>query len=386
MKKFILLSIILLLTSFSLVAQEFSYDLMYPQIRHARIDALAGTQITDTSWYYGFLSNPANIGLMDGKKSLISGITLGLGGPIKHLGIIIDAIVNKDEDSLIALSQVMSENKGLDMDLVISGPLQFGSVKNNFGWGFFNQTYLIANIPSINYLEAYAGNESLLRLGIALPIPLLIGKISIGGAVDLVNRVEGKLASSLVSLLGDTDFNLIIPLYTSFGFAADLGLNVKLLNFISLGLVWDDAVIGYFTSKSPNLMEGDFDPTDSYNDLRFGRKVNFGASVSVPLINALTLGIITSLDFMLDVNDMIGMIKNAPEDPNPILNVSLGAEAVFQKTISLRLGLHEMYPSMGIGAKFGSFNLDFAIFGRELGLEPGARPQLNLSLSLEFLK
>ena len=45
-----------------------------------------------------------------------------------------------------------------------------------------------------------------------------------------------------------------------------------------------------------------------------------------------------------------------------------------------------MYPSAGVGARLGAFNIDAAIFGRELGLEPGTRPQLNLAISLEFFK
>jgi hypothetical protein len=177
-----------------------------------------------------------------------------------------------------------------------------------------------------------------------------------------------------------------LPLYTSFGFGLDVGATLSLLNFITVGLVWDDAVSGYFTSKSPNLASGELEPDASYKAFNFDWKFDLGASVSVPGVNIFTLGIISSLDVMLDLHDVIGMMVNDPKKRNPILDVSLGTEAVFFKTISLRLGIHEMYPSAGIGARFGAFNLDAAIFGRELGLEPGTRPQLNLALSLEFFK
>ncbi len=387
MKKYRILAILLVITSFALIAQEFTYELAMPEIRHARIDALGGKHISDTSWYYSFLTNPGNIGLM-GKKSLYPGLTFGLGGPIKYTQDIIAIAKDiENDDSISSLAKILSENKGLDLDVVLSGPIQFGSVKNNFGWGFFNQTYVIANAPSISYLEGLVGNESLLRFGYALPIPLGIGKLSVGGAVDLVNRVEGKLLSSVTNLMsGDNPEEMIIPLYSSFGFGLDVGATLSLLDFITVGLVWDDAVSGYFTSKSPNLASGELEPDASYQAFNFDWKFNLGASVSVPGVNIFTLGVISSLDVMLDLHDVIGMMVNDPKKRNPILDVSLGTEAVLFKTISLRLGLHEMYPSAGIGARFGAFNLDAAIFGRELGLEPGTRPQLNLAISLEFFK
>lgn len=386
MKKYKILTILLVIMSFALIAQEFSYELAMPEIRHARIDALGGKHISDTSWYYSFLTNPGNIGLM-GKKSLYPGLTFGLGGPIKYTqDIIAIAKDMENDDSISSLAKILSENKGLDLDVVLSGPIQFGSVKNNFGWGFFNQTYVIANAPSISYLEGLVGNESLLRFGYALPIPLGIGKLSVGGAVDLVNRVEGKLLSSVTNLMSGNPEEMIIPLYSSFGFGLDVGATLSLLNFITVGLVWDDAVSGYFTSRSSDIGSGEFEPDASYQTFSFDWKFNLGASVSVPGVNIFTLGVISSLDVMLDLHDVIGMMANDPKKRNPILDVSLGTEAVFFKTISLRLGIHEMYPSAGIGARFGAFNLDAAIFGRELGLEPGTRSQLNLAFSLEFFK
>ena len=386
MKKYNILAILLVIMSFALIAQEFTYELAMPEIRHARIDALGGKHISDTSWYYSFLTNPGNIGLM-GKKSLYPGLTFGLGGPIKYTQDIIAIAKDiENDDSISSLAKILSENKGLDLDIMISGPIQFGSVKNNFGWGFFNQTYLIANAPSISYLEGLVGNESLLRFGYALPIPLGIGKLSVGTAVDLVNRVEGKILTSVTNLMSGNSEEMPLPLYTSFGFGLDVGATLSLLNFITVGLVWDDAVYGYFTSKSPNLASGELEPDASYKAFNFGWKFDLGASVSVPGVNIFTLGVISSLDVMLDLHDVIGMMVNDPKKRNPILDMTLGAEAVLFKTISLRLGLHEMYPSAGIGARFGAFNLDAAIFGRELGLEPGTRPQLNLAISLEFFK
>ena len=388
MKKYNILAILLVITSFALIAQEFTYELAMPEIRHARIDALGGKHISDTSWYYSFLTNPGNIGLM-GKKSLYPGLTVGIGGPIQYAEEMLSAIENLDDessDSINTLAEILSKNKGLDLNLVLSGPIQFGSVKNNFGWGFFNQTYVVANIPSINYLGAIAGNESLLRFGFALPIPLGIGKLSIGAALDLVNRVEGKHETSIINAMSDDPFDDPTPLFTSFGFGLDAGATLSLLNFITVGLVWDDAVSAYFTSRSSDISSGEFEPDASYQTFNFGWKFDLGASVSVPGVNIFTLGVISSLDVMLDLHDVIGMMANDPKKRNPILDVSLGTEAVLFKTISLRFGLHEMYPSAGVGARLGAFNLDAAIFGRELGLEPGSRPQLNLAFSLEFFK
>lgn len=383
--KYLVIVSLLLCLGFALVAEDFTYTLDMPIIRHARISSLGGAHIADISWYYSFLTNPANIGLM-GKKTLYPGLTIGFGGPIQYAAEILDTINDGDEDSLLSLGKLLSENKGLDLDFLFSGPIQFGSVKNNVGWGFFNQTFLAANIPSINHLESYVRNESLLRFGFAHPISLGIGLLSIGTAIDVVNRVEGKLTSSVVELVNDNADDIAVPLYTSFAFGLDAGASLKISNFLVIGLVWDDLLKGYFTSKAPDFLSGDLEPNASFQTINFGWVFNLGANATIPYIDITTLGAITSINFMLDFHDVIGMIINDPKKRNPILDINFGAEAVFIKTIGLRLGLHEMYPALGLGAKFGSFNIDLAVFGRELGIEPGFRPQLNFALSLEFFK
>ena len=126
MKKYRILAILLVITSFALIAQEFTYELAMPEIRHARIDALGGKHISDTSWYYSFLTNPGNIGLM-GKKSLYPGLTGGIGGPIQYAEEMLSAIENMGDgssDSINTLAEILSKNKGLDLNLCF-GPIQF---------------------------------------------------------------------------------------------------------------------------------------------------------------------------------------------------------------------------------------------------------------------
>ncbi|MDR0997540.1 MAG: hypothetical protein LBL70_00605, partial [Treponema sp.] len=56
---------------------------------------------------------------------------------------------------------------------------------------------------------------------------------------------------------------------------------------------------------------------------------------------------------------------------NPSLNLGLGLEFGFFNFVKIRMGLNEMLPTFGIGLEPGPFQFNFAMYGKELGKEPG---------------
>ena len=56
---------------------------------------------------------------------------------------------------------------------------------------------------------------------------------------------------------------------------------------------------------------------------------------------------------------------------NFLLNLSAGIQVSFFDMVMLRFGMNEMLPAVGIGFDLGPFEIDFAYYGREFGVEPG---------------
>jgi hypothetical protein len=85
---------------------------------------------------------------------------------------------------------------------------------------------------------------------------------------------------------------------------------------------------------------------------------------------------------MADYRDFLDLFK--PIYRNPILNATLGTEVIFLDVISLRAGINETYLATGLGLDLTLFQIDLALYGKELGIDPGKRPLLNMDLSLSF--
>ena len=70
--------------------------------------------------------------------------------------------------------------------------------------------------------------------------------------------------------------------------------------------------------------------------------------------------------------------------PHPLLNLSVGMEAIIFKTIALRFGMTGPYLSAGLGLDIGAFHMSLALYGKEKGIDPGSSPQAHGAFSLAF--
>ena len=78
------------------------------------------------------------------------------------------------------------------------------------------------------------------------------------------------------------------------------------------------------------------------------------------------------------------LFRSDPIYRNPILNVAIGTEIILLDVVSLRIGIHETYLATGIGLDASICTIDLAMYGSELGIEPGEQPVFNIALSLAF--
>jgi hypothetical protein len=80
-----------------------------------------------------------------------------------------------------------------------------------------------------------------------------------------------------------------------------------------------------------------------------------------------------------DILDFTSLISR-----NPILNIGAGLELTVLNVLSFRVGITDALPSFGLGLDLTFMTLDFAIRGKELGLDPGIQPVYGLDLGLLF--
>jgi hypothetical protein len=91
---------------------------------------------------------------------------------------------------------------------------------------------------------------------------------------------------------------------------------------------------------------------------------------------------ITRLVVMADYHDIFDLFSLIPR--NPILNIGMGVEVTVLNALAFRAGIKDALPALGFGLDLTFMSLDFSIFGRELGLDPGIQPVYAMSLGLLF--
>ena len=354
-----------------------------------RSPAMGGTHVADTSDYFTLLRNPAGLAF-SGRHNLVGQTVINVGGPIEEaLNMVSDM-----DDIMGSATDLIAENK-LNLGLHIGGPIAFGGTyKNGFGWGFFDQIIVNAVAPS-TVIKADMEIDLDLVFGYGHAFDLgKYGKLAVGVSTDIYGQTPYmKVQQNLLSLLSATgDMSDLLSknmaLNATAGFNVNAGLQYEVLDWLSAGLVWNNFV-SYAKTSTPKL---DMDNLDigallvmdkSITEVGKG-SLDLGVGFDIP--TSWSFGIISDWTAYTDMKDLIGMFKNDPLKRNPILNLGIGTEMTLLKCISARLGISDSYLNAGIGLRLLSFHIDASIYGKELGVEPGATPQMNVALSFGFRK
>lgn len=347
-----------------------------------RADGMGGSYFTDSESFYTLFSNPAGLAFAGEKTLWPPIISMGLGGPleeIKDLGMNLIKGDEDNQDGMVDDLLGMLGDAGLNLNVRIGGPLTFGAIRNNFGWGFVNAISVDARVPSITKSDIKALFDLGLVFGYAVPIDLgFLGKLSIGFSARGIAQAQASYTEGVTALM---DFDVAkLPLSTTFGVGFDMGVQYRLLNLVDVAVVWRDVYTATWT-QTHNVESFNFGGSTEYEKLE--SKLGVGVGFDIP-IERITANIISHLGVHLNYNDLWPLF-NAKKEPvyrNPALELSVGAELVLFDVIALRVGINEMYPAAGLGIYIGGFRIDFSIYGRELGLEPGYTPQLNMGLSM----
>ena len=279
---------------------------------------------------------------------------------------------------------LVTENNGLYFSGDITGPLAFGKVDHNFGFGIFNRTITIADIPSISYARLLVGEEFLMLGGYGLTVyktkdyELSLG-LQLKGFFQVFVAESGS-AVSVINTLTDADLDGL-PSVLSTGFGLDAGFLFKYRENFTGGIVCRDLFTPVFTNYYDSI--SDFLDGSSSSDTDYDRlspDLSVGIVYEIPVPDRWTT--ITGWKVMADYRDILSFFD--PLYRNPVLNFAVGTELELIDVVSVRLGLHETYLAAGIGLDATVCVIDFAMYGSELGLEPGRQPVLNIALSLSF--
>ncbi len=345
-----------------------------------RAQGMGHAILTDAESMYTLFENPAGLAFTGKKVLWPTLVSMNVGGPLGEMFDVSKALIEglgegaEISPDLVDLLLPLIGDTGLNFNTKLS-PLTFGRINKNFGWGVLNTISLEGNIPSLTKSDIQVGLGADLFFGYGFPLNLgIFGTISTGFSLRGIAGGSVVITEGLTDILNGGLDTSNLPLMVHVGLGIDLGIQYDLFNFVSLAVVVKDCY-------SPVWSKDFSDTTASFKYGTLEPQVAVGVGVDVPL-EKITFGIISHLGVTLEYENFLQYTKSVYR--NPLLELSGGVEVELFDFLAVRAGIHEMYPAAGVGLYLGGFRIDYSIYGKELGLEPGYNPQLNMGLSMSI--
>ena len=327
--------------------------------------------------FYSLFTNPAAFVGVENQFSAAE-LTLRTYGPIFE---ILDVVANNSssmED--IDISGIVND-AGFAAGLELGGPLSLGWVGKGLGLGIFNRIKADASVFGFSILPELSG-DIFLTAGYSFRV--LDKKSNVIDAGFLGKgfyRMGINLESSIFKIDKLADGIDERPLSVALGLGVDLGVKYTFAENFSAAIVCLDAYSPAMVStyESWNAFNDKEEPDDvDYATVR----PRLGIGLKYRIRSAFLDKYISNFIVMADYRDFLDLASIIPR--NPILNVGLGTELVVLEKLSLRFGISDALPAMGFGLDLTFMKLDFAIYGRELGLDPGQQSVYAIDIGLLF--
>jgi hypothetical protein len=353
----------------------------------ARASALGGQHAALTDDLYTIFTNPAGLASME-RQVQASELTLSLSGPIFDItGVMLRVADGEDPLSDPDVQDLLS---GLHAGLTLAGPIAFAYGGGGLGFAIYNWFDVAFDSAGAATLDTALAENFLVVGGYAMRVPVppsLGGTLEVGGTLKTSIRGEAKTTKSLVEIVdlyGDPGSLLSSEPYTlSLGVGFDLGLLYSRGAALAFALVARDAFAP--TRRSKYASFDDFTSSAepvAVSDGRVRPDVSLGVRSS-PRIVAIER-VVNRFNFLLDYGDIFDFAIDPATARNPVLHVSLGAEAVVLQILSLRLGFGQGLFAAGLALDLAFADLSLSMFGTELSAEPGLRPTYNLMFGMRF--
>jgi hypothetical protein len=343
----------------------------------ARNHAMGGPHVAYTDDINSLFINPA--AFVTAKQLSIAELSVGTHGDVFGLK---DALTGGGEMVDNLLSWVEKTQGSIPFGFDLRGPLALGSVGNGWGWGVFDRIHMDMSMAG-STLSAAVYGDVMFNIGYAFRVVNTGGHTvdvgALGKAFGRYSMDTGKM--KILDLAANAD-NLTDKLTDSFltvGGGIDIGAQYRLLNNFTAGLAVGDLFsLGYAAPMSiPGLGSEGSSPAGYLGYI--SPKINLGVSYRV-FENDLVAWVL-----MADYRDFINLFQqNEYHSTNAILNLSLGTEVTLLDIVSFRAGLNQMLPAAGIGVDMKVLQIDAAIYGKELGNDPGKFSTYALDLGILF--
>jgi hypothetical protein len=280
------------------------------------------------------------------------------------------------------------------LGLDFGGPLAIGYAANGFGWGIWNATSVSVRLNGLNAMTIEEHTDLILNGGMAFNVwetdnhnidagfvVKTFGRVSVPvTSLNIMSTALGAVSGGgfdIAALLDDLSMPVLV------GAGLDLGVTYRWSKGLTAAMTLSDVFTGagdvYNLAK---ILPGGKDvPKRLYT---VPLTVNLGAAYRMQILPSFV-----DLSFMFDIHDFGSMFYDyttrlLENRRNGLLSLGFGVDAVFLKHYSVRLGLNEMLPSVGIGVKFNGFQFDVSFYGRELGFEPGDYPTYALDIGFVY--
>lgn len=358
-------------------ADGFTFVPVRPLIVSARTAGFGGSYSALEAGFDTLTTNPAALAFVKEEWS-ISRLAMEVSGPLFDLPSIMEA-----DDITTSILDLVAKNNGVYIGANITGPISFGKVDKNFGFGIFNRSMTKADVPSLAHSTLLVGEEILFVGGYGLTV-FEKGPHSLSFGLQMKGffqtfLYESGTSISVINSAMSLDVNTI-PTILSTGFGVDVGLMYRKGTRFNAAITCKDVYTPVFSTNYLNLdgfMAGD-DIETLY--ARLSPDLSAGIVYSIPVPSHWAT--LTGWNVMADYRDALDFLN--PLYRNPILNIAVGTEIILLNVVSLRAGISDAYLSSGLGLDLSVCQLDFAMYGSELGIDPGKRPLLNIALSLSF--
>jgi hypothetical protein len=349
-----------------------------------RMAALGGPHAASAQGVDAIFENPAGFAV-DGRIINVSSIVPQVTGPVFDIA----NLLMGSGDLATGIPGILDAAGRLYVQLDLAGPLSFSYVGSGLGFGLYNRTVATINASSLFEASLTIQEDLLLAGGYAhrfvlagthivdigiMPKGFMRSFVSIDGDIEDLLALT-SVVSDPASLMSDPDFTVVS------GIGFDVGARWSPSPSFALGLVARDAyspaiVSGYSSMNA--FLDGSSSPDTEYKLIPADLSV--GVAYNAPFAAFRRLGI--DLSVYIDYRDILNLL--APVPRNPILNVGIGTELILLDIMSFRAGINDALPAAGFGLDLSFFTLSLAMYGSELGLEPGKRPAYNVVVALDF--
>jgi len=362
-----------------LSAQAFNFEPISPVIVSGGTAGYGGAYSAIEAGFDTLTTNPAALAYVD-KEWSVARLAVNVSGPLFDLPVVVQS-----DDMVSAILGLVGDNNGVYIGLNMTGPIAFGKVDRNFGFGVFNRTIASADIPSISRATVLTGEEILLVGGYGLNV-WEQGKNSIAVGLQMKGFFqsfvyESGTAITVLNTFMDMDINGI-PAVLSTGFGVDVGILYRLGDNFNAAVTCKDLYTPVFSTRYANIADymGGTPDADTLFD-QLPANLTAGVAYSIPLSERWNT--VSDWKVMFDYRNALDILN--PLYRNPVLNLAAGTELVLLDVVSLRAGISDTYLSTGLGLDLTVCQIDFAMYGTEMGLDPGRRPLLNMVLSAGFV-